>query len=193
MTDMKLWSEAKDIAKDQLRHGKVHYSDLMKATKTIYDDLLQMENGPVIDAEIIDSKPAQAALPASSGSKFKHEIVNGMVRCAECGKLLKTLSANHLGQHDISRQGYMTKHAVSEKDMQGKIDRSKVKKGEDNALKIMSYIMKAYDIKRGEVKSFVVKHGFEDIKDLMAQAKEKGVAALDLLKKKALLPKEGAE
>jgi len=87
----------------------------------------------------------------------------------------------------------MQKFGVSEKDMQGTIDRSNVKRGEDNALTIMGYIMKAYDIKRGEVKTFVTEKGFEDIKDLMAKAKEKGVAALDLLKEKAPLPKKEAK
>ena len=87
----------------------------------------------------------------------------------------------------------MQKFGVSEKDMQGTIDRSNVKKGEDNALTIMGYIMKAYDIKRGEVKPFVIKQGYEDIKDLMAKAKEKGIAALDLLEEKAPLPEKEAK
>ena len=186
MIDLKLWAEAKDIAKDQMRHGKIHYSDFEKVTKTIYEDLVRMENGPVIDVQAIE-RQGQAALPAAPVSKFKHEIVDGKVRCAECGKLLKSISGNHLGTHKMDRSDYMAKHDVSDKEMQGTIER-KVRKGDDNSLTILSYIMKAYSIKREEVKPFVAKNGFKDIKDLMEQAKGKGIPALDLLKEKAPIP-----
>ena len=191
MTDKKLWSEAIDIAKDQMRHGKIHYSDLQKAAQAIYDDLLQMEEGPFIDVSSIASKSSQLALPTAPESKYKHETVGGKVRCAECGKLLKSLSNNHLHTHNnMTREEYMAKHGVTDKDMQGDIER-KVKTGDDNALKILGYIMKEYDITRSEVKAFVVKYGFKDLKDLMAQAKDKNISALDLLKEKAPTPKKG--
>lgn len=191
MIDVKLWAEARDIAKDQMRHGKIHYSDFEKVTKVIYDDLLRMEDGPVIDVKAIEDQ-AQTALPAAPVSKFKHEIVDGEVRCAECGRLMKSISGNHLNIHKMTRIDYMAKHGVSDKDMQGAIER-KVRKGEDNSLTILSYIMKAYSLKRQEVKPFVKKHGFDDLKDLMAQAKDKGMSALDLLKEKAPIPEKKAE
>lgn len=184
MIDKKLLSEAKDIAKDQMRHGKIHYSDFEKATKAIYNDLLQMENMASFDVSSIEAEVPQVALPVAPASKFKHEKVAGKVRCAECGNTFKSLSVNHLHGHGITREEYMVKYGLTDKDMQGDIER-KVKTGEDNALTIMSYIMKEYELKRAEVKPFVQKHGFKDIKDLMAQAKDKGSSALNLLKEKA--------
>lgn len=189
MIDKKLLSEAKDIAKDQMRHGKIHYSDFEKATKAIYDDLLQMENMASFDVSSIETEAPQVALPVAPASKFKHEKVAGKVRCAECGNTFKSLSVNHLNSHGITREEYMVKYALTDKDMQGDIER-KVKTGDDNALTIMSYIMKEYDLKRAEAKPFVQQYGFGDIKGLMAQAKEKNVSALDLLKEKAPTPKK---
>ncbi|WP_084158980.1 MucR family transcriptional regulator [Solidesulfovibrio alcoholivorans] len=184
MIDKKLLSEAKDIAKDQMRHGKIHYSDFEKATKAIYDDLLQMENLASFDVSSIEAEAPQIALSVAPASKFKHEKVAGKVRCAECGNTFKTLSVNHLRIHGITREEYMVKYGLTDKDMQGDIER-KVKTGDDNALTIMSYIMKEYDLKRAEVKPFVTEYGFSDIKGLMAQAKDKGIPALNLLKEKA--------
>ena len=195
MYDKKTWDEAVDLAKKQLRYGNIEHDELRRVTESLYDQLMDIQRGPdVIDVNPIQTVDVLKSLPGSAGNEGKHEVVDGMVKCAECGKLLKSITSLHLQKHAVTktRQEYMQKYGVSEKDMQGTIDRSKVKKGEDNALTIMSHIMKAYDIKRGEVKPFVVEHGFEDIKDLMAQAKEKGVAALDLLKTKAPLPKKDA-
>lgn len=189
--DLKLWAEARDIAKDQMRHGKIHYSDFEKTTKSIYEDLIRMESGPFIDVKAIEDE-AQKALPVTPEPKIKHEIVNGMVRCAECGKLLKSISGNHLSVHKMTRLEYMAKHGVSDKEMQGTIER-KVRKGENNALKILSYIMKEYGLKRDEVKPFVAKHGFNDLKDLMIQAKDKNMSALDLLKERAPISEVKAE
>ncbi|MEL7640003.1 MAG: MucR family transcriptional regulator [Solidesulfovibrio sp.] len=191
MIDKKLWSEAKDIAKDQMRHGKIHYSDFEKVTKVIYDDLLRMENGPVIDVMAMEEQ-VKPALPAASVSKFKHEIVDGEVRCAECGNLFKTLAVHIKQKHGMDSIAYMAKHGVSRKDMQGTIERN-ARTGGDNPLTILSNIMKAYDIKRNEVKPFVAKNGFKDLKDLMAQAKDKGMSTLDLLKEKAPTPAKKAE
>uniref|UniRef100_I2PWW9 ROS/MUCR transcriptional regulator protein n=1 Tax=Desulfovibrio sp. U5L TaxID=596152 RepID=I2PWW9_9BACT len=194
MYDKKAWDEAVDLAKKQLRYGNIEHDELKRVTESIYTQLLDIQHGPdLIDVTAISQVEEQKSLPASKESGFKHEIVDGKVRCAECGKLLKSITLLHLKPHGFnSREEYMKKYGVSEKDMQGTIERN-TKKGEDNALTIMSYIMKAYDIKRGQVKPFVVKHGFEDIKDLMAQAKEKSVSALDLLKTKAPLPKKEAK
>lgn len=195
MYDKKAWDEATVLAKAQLRHGNIEHDELKRVTESIYSQLVEIQQGPdVIDVTTIQQVEEPKALPAPTESGLKHEIVDGKVRCAVCGKLLKSITMLHLKPHGFnSREEYMKKFGVSEKDMQGTIDRSNVKRGEDNALTIMSYIMKAYDIKRGEVKTLVVKHGFEDIKDLMAKAKGKNVSALDLLKEKAPLPKKEAE
>ena len=193
MIDVKLWAEARDIAKDQMRHGKIHYSDFEKVTKTIYEDLLKMEDGPIIDVKPISSQNARGALPASSDSKFKHEFVNGKVRCSICGKLFKSISQNHLNTHsNMLREDYMTKFGLNDDQMQGTIERH-VKTGDDNSLTILSYVMKEYNLKRAEAKPFVIEHGFTDLVDLMAQAKEKGISALELLKEKAPVPKKKAE
>lgn len=53
MFHKKLWTEAIDMAKDQLRHGKVHHSDLQKVAESIYKDLLILEEGPVFEANTI--------------------------------------------------------------------------------------------------------------------------------------------
>lgn len=194
MYDKKTWDEAVDLAKKQLRYGNIEHDELRRVTESIYDQLMDIQRGPdFIDVNPIQSVDRLKSLPGSTGNEGKHEVVDGMVKCAECGKLLKSITSLHLQKHPVTktRQEYMQKYGVSEKDMQGTIERN-VKKGQDNALTIMSYIMKAYDIKRGEVKPFVAEHGFEDIKGLMTQAKEKGVPALDLLKTKAPLPKKDA-
>jgi hypothetical protein len=193
MYDKKAWDEAVVLAKAQLRHGNIEHDELKRVTESIYTQLVEIQQGPdIINVTTIQQVEEQKALPAPIESGFKHEIVDGKVRCAVCGKLLKSITNLHLGTHaEIkTREEYMEKFGVSEKNMQGTIDRSKAKKGEDNALTIMGYIMKAYDIKRGEVKPFVIKQGYKDIKDLMAQAKEKKISALDLLKEKAPLPKK---
>jgi len=196
MYDKKAWDEATVLAKAQLRHGNIEHDELKRVTESIYSQLVEIQQGPdVIDVTTIQQVEEPKALPAPAEIGFKHEIVDGKVKCAVCGKLLKSITNLHLKTHSEikTREEYMQKFGVSEKDMQGTIDRSNVKRGEDNALTIMGYIMKAYDIKRGEVKTFVTEKGFEDIKDLMAKAKEKGVAALDLLKEKAPLPKKEAK
>jgi hypothetical protein len=194
MYDKKAWDEAAVLAKAQLRHGNIEHDELKRVTESIYSQLVEIQHGPdIIDVTTIQQVEEPKALPDPTESGFKHEIVDGKVRCAVCGKLLKSITLLHLKPHGFaSREEYMSKYGVSGKDMQGTIERN-TKKGEENSFTIISYIMKAYDIKRAEAKPFVIKHGFEDIKDLMAQAKEKGVAALDLLKEKAPLPKEKGE
>lgn len=192
MMDGKIWAEAKDIAKDQMRHGKIHYADFEKATKVIYDDLIRMENGPVIDVNLIGQQPLQAALPASDESVFKHELVAGKIRCAICGKLFKSLSSNHLNSHKMTRDEYMVKFGVDDKDMHGDIKRN-VLMGDDNSLKILSYIMDAYGLTRNKVKPFVIENGFDGLKDLMKQAKDKNISALDMLKEKAPIPDRKGE
>ena len=195
MYDKKAWEEAVDLAKKQLRYGNIEHDELKRVTESIYTQLVEIQQGPdIIDVTPIQQVEKPKALPAPTESGFKHEIVEGKVRCAVCGKLLKSITLLHLKRHGFNtREEYMQKFGVSEKNMQGTIDRSNVKKGEDNALTIMGYIMKAYGIKRGEVKPFVIKQGYEDIKDLMAKAKEKNISALDLLEEKAPLPKKEAE
>jgi hypothetical protein len=195
MYDKKAWDEATVLAKAQLRHGNIEHDELKRVTESIYSQLVEIQQGPdIIDVTAVQQVEEPKALPAPTETGFKHEIIDGKVKCAVCGKLFKSITLLHLKPHGFSsREEYMQKFGVSEKDMQGTIDRSNVKRGEDNALTIMGHIMKAYDIKRGEVKPFVVEKGFEDIKDLMVKAKEKGVAALDLLKEKAPLPKKDTE
>ena len=187
MFNKKLWSEAVDIAKDQARHGKVHYSDLQKATETIYNDLLILEQGPIFDTNTIPEPSSQPALPASSAppaSIFKHERVGDLVRCAECGKLMKSITVPHLKSHGInSREEYMQKYGALKEDMTGNIKRE-VLKGDENPLKISNLIMKEYKVAKGEVNKFIAKHGFADLKDLMKKAKDAGVLPFELFKDK---------
>lgn len=133
-----------------------------------------MENGPVIDINLVEQQASQPALPASGESGFKHEFVVGKVRCALCGKPYKSLSSNHLNSHIITREEYMAKFGVNDKDMHGDIKRN-VLVGDDNSLKILSYIMDVYGLTRDRVKPFVIDHGFDGLKDLMKQAKDKNI------------------
>jgi hypothetical protein len=195
MYDKKAWEEAVDLAKKQLRYGNIEHDELKRVTESIYSQLLDIQDGPdVFDVASVRQVEEQKALPSPTESGFKHEIIDGKVKCAVCGKLLKSITNLHLGTHTEikTREEYMQKFGVSEKDMQGTIERN-TKKGEDNALTPMHHIAKAYGIKRAEVKPFVIKYGYEDIKDLMTKAKEKKISALDLLKEKAPLPKKDAE
>lgn len=169
---MKLWAEARYIAKDQMRHGKIHHSDFEKVTKTICEDLFRMEDGPIVDVKPIRSQTDKVALPAASDSKFKNEIVNGKVRCFICGKLFKSMSQNNLNTHEnMLRDDYMAKFGVTDKDMQGTIERH-AKTGDDNYLTILIYVMKEYNLKRAKAKPFVIKSGFANLVDLMVQAKK---------------------
>ncbi|MFU2207307.1 MucR family transcriptional regulator [Solidesulfovibrio sp. C21] len=184
MFNRKLWSEAVDIAKDQARHGKVHYSDLQKVTETIYKDLLELDHGPAYEANTILASSNQMALPAVPVGKFKHEYVDGKVRCAVCGKTFKSITIVHLKSHGInSREEYMQKYGVANEDMTGDIKRT-VLKGDNNPLKISDYIMKEYKVARSEVSNFIAENGFKDLKDLMKQAKDAGVMPFEFFKDK---------
>ncbi|BAH73573.1 MucR family transcriptional regulator [Solidesulfovibrio magneticus] len=184
MFNKKLWSEAVDIAKDQARHGKVHYSDLQKATETIYNDLLLLEQGPVFETNPIPEPSTQAALPAPSAGIFKHERVGDFVTCAECGEQMKSISIAHLKKHGInSREEYMQKHGVLKKDMIGNIKRE-VLKGEENPLTVLGHIMREYKVARDDVNEFIAEHGFTDLKDLMKKAKVAGVLPFEFFQDK---------
>ena len=191
MIDKKTWDDAFNLAKAQVRHGNADYSDLRSVTEEIYKQMIDIKDVP--DTYDVTPTSAQNKRLASSDSKFKHEVVNGKVRCAICGKLFKSISQNHLNTHEnILRDDYMIKYGVNDKEMQGTIERH-AKTGDDNSLTILSYVMKEYKLKRAEAKPFVIKHGFVDLVDLMAQAKEKGISALELLKEKAPVPKKTVE
>ena len=187
MFHKKLWSEAIDMAKDQLRHGKVHHSDLQKVAESIYKDLLVLEEGPVFEANTILQPSSQPALPAVPVGKFKHERVGDLVRCAECGKPMKSITIVHLKKHSInSREEYMQKHGVLNEDMTGDIKRT-VLKGDNNPLKISDYIKKEYNVAKSEVNNFIAKQNFKDIKDLkelMLKATEAGKLPFDFFKAK---------
>uniref|UniRef100_I2Q001 ROS/MUCR transcriptional regulator protein n=1 Tax=Desulfovibrio sp. U5L TaxID=596152 RepID=I2Q001_9BACT len=173
MIDKEIWAEALNLAKDQLRHGKVHFSELEVVTKSIYEKLCSLRCGPVIDIEAEEPKELETAL--------KHEKTKKYVKCAICGKEAKTLTDRHTRSHGLTRQEYMDKFEVSKKDMSVKSTR-KTTTGEDNPLKQMQMIMQGFGVKRGEVKGFVTEKGFDGLKGLAAAAKEKNVGILELLK-----------
>lgn len=180
MVNMKLWAEAVDIAKDQLRHGKVHYSDLQKATQVIYNDLLEMERGPVWDVKEIVNQEPQTALPAAQEVKFKHEVVDGQVRCAICGKLFTSLNMKHLSSHGFSsKEEYMNRVGVSPEKMIG--TKRTMPEGEDFPVVVFANIMKKYGKKRNEVTQFIMDSGFDGLKDLTSKAREAKKKPLDLL------------
>ncbi len=172
MIDKELWGEALNLAKDQLRHGKVHYSELEVVTGNIYEKLLALRSGPAMSVEAESVKELETP---------RHEKTRKGVKCAVCGAEFKTLTARHLYSHGLTREEYMDKFGVSKKDMSVKIPR-KTTTGEDNPLKQMQLIMKEFGLKRGEVKSFVTDKGFDGLKGLAAAAKEKQVGILDLLR-----------
>uniref|UniRef100_I2Q6F9 ROS/MUCR transcriptional regulator protein n=1 Tax=Desulfovibrio sp. U5L TaxID=596152 RepID=I2Q6F9_9BACT len=173
MIDKEIWAEALNLAKDQLRHGKVHFSELEVVTKSIYEKLCSLRCGPVVNTEAEGPKEPEAVQ--------KHEKTKKYVKCAICGKEGKTLTEKHTRSHGLTRQEYMDKFDVSKKDMSVKSTR-KTATGEDNPLNQMYQIMKEFEIKRGEVKNFVTEKGFAGLKGLAAAAKEKGVGILELLK-----------
>ncbi len=182
MIDKEIWAEALNLAKDQLRHGKVHFSELEVVTKSIYEKLCALRCGPIDENEPEASQQIDAAR--------KHEKTRKAVKCAICGTEFKTLGKRHLASHGLTREEYMKKFDVPKKDMSVKSAR-KTTTGEDNPLKQMQMIMKEFDIKRGEVKEFVTDKGFDGLKGLAAAAKEKNVGILDLLREAAAQDAKG--
>jgi len=173
MIDKEVWAEALNLAKDQLRHGKVHFSELEVVAKSIYEKLISLKSGPIIDIE---------PEPVIQIEAQRHEKTRKSVKCAICGKESKVLTKAHLESHGLTREEYMEKFGVSKKDMSVKIARKTVT-GDANPLKQMQLIMKEFGLKRGEVKKFVIDKGFDGLKGLAATAKEKNVGILELLKK----------
>lgn len=176
MIDKKIWDEAFNLAKDQIRHGKVYYQDLESVTQDIYQQMILVKQGPAcIDVEIVQP------LSIESKSVFKHEVVEGKVKCGECGESFMSLTIKHLKKHGFAtREEYMQKHGVIKKDMSGDIVR-KVAKGADNPLKLMNLIMQEYNVPRGEIIKFVNKYGFKDLIDLKKQAKDRNKDPMEFL------------
>ena len=171
MIDKEIWAEAFNLAKDQLRHGKIHFSDLEGVAKGIYDKIEILRSGPIIDITAEPLKQIEAP---------RHEKTRKCVKCALCGAEFKTLTKKHLATHGLTREEYMKKFDVSKKDMSVKVAR-KTSTGDDNPLKQMQMIMKEFGIARGEVKKFVMDKGFDGLKGLATAAKEKGVGIIELL------------
>ena len=100
---------------------------------------------------------------------------------------MKSITIVHLKKHSInSREEYMQKHGVLNEDMNGNIKR-KVLTGDHNSLKISNLIMKEYKVARSEVNNFIAKFGFDNLKDLMKQAKDAGKLPFDLFKEKTII------
>jgi len=173
MIDKEIWAEALNLAKDQLRHGKVHFSELEVVTMSIYEKLISLKSGPIIDIEPVSMKQIEAQ---------QHTKTRKGVKCAICGKEVKVLTEKHIKTHGLTREEYMEKFGVSKKDMSIKIAR-KTATGDANPLKQMQLIMKEFGLKKKDVKKFVIDKGFEGLKGLAATAKEKNVGILELLKK----------
>lgn len=172
MIDKEIWAEALNLAKDQLRHGKVHFSELEVVTKSIYEKLTALSAGPIIDVQPEPMKQIEAA---------QHVKTKKGVKCAVCGVEFKVLGTKHLETHGLTRKEYMDKFGVTKKDMSVKIARNTLT-GENNPLKQIQMIMKEFGIKRGDVTQFVLDNGFDGMKSLAAAAKEKNVGILELLK-----------
>jgi len=172
MVDKEIWAEALNLAKDQLRHGKVHFSELEVVTKSIYDKLISLSAGPIIDIQPEPIKQIEAP---------QHVKTKKGVKCAICGAEFKVLGTKHLESHGLTREQYMEKFGVSKKDMSIAIAR-KTAKGEANPLKQMQMIMREFGVKRGAVTQFIMDKGYDGLKQLTAAAKEKNVGILELLK-----------
>lgn len=168
-----IWEEALNLTKDQLRHGKIHHGELESVTKLIYEKLLYLNAGPQIESQYVT---------ASQMPTLFHEKSNAYVKCAVCGKEFKTLTSRHLATHGFhSRTEYMKKFNVRLKDMSIHIKRN-VTKGDNNPLMCMHRIMDEFKIKKGEVKSFVVKSGYTGLKELIDKAIEGNIDYIDLIK-----------
>jgi hypothetical protein len=175
MIDKEIWAEALNLAKDQLRHGKVYFSELEVVTKSISEKLTALSAGPIIDVQPEPMKQIEAP---------QHVKTKKGVKCAVCGEEFKVLGTKHLESHGLTRKEYMDKYGVAKKDMSVKIVR-KTTSGEDNPLKQMQMIMKTFEVKRGGVTQFIMDKGYSGLKELAAAAKEKDVGILELLKASA--------
>ena len=169
--DKELWAESFLLAKDQMRHGKITVADLEDTTKKIYLKLESLGNGPVIDIE-----PSKLL----SIEEKVHGKTRKFVKCAECGKEYKLLTAKHLKVHGLTRKQYMEKYRIKNADMSVTVPR-KTTKGENNPLTIMSDIMKSYKISRKEVMVFLKKKEFAGIKQLKEFAEENKMNPLKVL------------
>ena len=174
MIDKEIWAEALNLAKDQLRHGKVHFSELEVVTKSIYEKLTALSAGPIIDIQ-------PEILPRLE--EAKHIKTKKGVVCALCGKEFKSLTKKHLQMHGMTREEYMERFGVSKKDMSIASGR-KTPTGDDNPLKKMHMIMKEFNVKRGDVTKFIKESGYDDLKSLMELEKTKEIGLIDLLKQK---------
>ena len=96
MIDKEVWAEALNLAKDQLRHGKVHFSELEVVTKSIYEKLISLKSGPIIDIEPEPMKQIEAQ---------QHTKTRKSVKCAICGKEGKVLTSKHLASHVLLSPG----------------------------------------------------------------------------------------
>ena len=172
MIDKEIWAEALNLAKDQLRHGKVHFSELELVTKSIYEKLIALSAGPIIDVQSEPMKQIEAP---------QHVKTKMVVKCAICGEEYKTLTERHLKTHGMTRKEYMDKFGVTKKEMSVKVAR-KTPKGEDNPLKQMYLIMTEFGVNRGDVTQFIKDKGYDSLKGLVAAAKEKNVGFIELLK-----------
>lgn len=172
--DRETWNEALSLAKDQLHHGKIHFSELESTTLKIFESLNSLMAGPVLEVEAASTEEVKIE---------KHEVTADGVKCAICGKVAKVLTKKHLAKHNISREEYLKRFNVKKKDMHIVTNRPNVS-GMYNPLKVMNEIMKGHGIERNAVQNYVKQHGYDSIKALLADAKEKKVAPFSLLKEK---------
>lgn len=175
MVDKEIWAEALNLAKDQLRHGKVHFSELEVVAKSIYEKLISLSCGPVIDVQPEPVKQIEAP---------QHVKTKKAVKCAVCGEEFKVLGSKHLASHGLTRKEYMDKFGVSKKDMSIKIAR-KTLSGDDSPLTKIHLIMKEFGVKRGDVTQFIKDKGYDNLNGLVTAAKEKNTGIIELLKASA--------
>ena len=175
MVDNEIWKESFMLAKDQLRHGKITVNDLDDTTQQIYNKLISLSKGPIIDTFAIHQNAIE---------QNQHLKTNKFVSCAKCGKEFKVLTTSHLQSCGFkSRNEYMSKYNVSKADLSVKVKR-KTTKGDANPLSIMAMIMKSYEIKREDVMQFLNDLEFKDIKDLKLSAVDSKMSPLELLYKR---------
>ena len=177
MENKKIWLEAIGLAKDQARHGKVHYSEIQQVAKDIYQDLLMLEHQDVFDVQIIKNIELEPVVES------KHEKTKDAIKCAVCGKPFKVLTEKHIKTHGFAdKKEYLAKFGLTKQDITIKGRKSGAK---NPTLSVMHSIIKQYGLNRNGVKEFLVDKGFSGLKDLMDKAKESGKEPLDYLEQAA--------
>jgi len=190
-----VWVEALGLAKDQIRHGNIYYTELETAANQIYTNLVSLaENGPalaVTDAfalektvDLMGEVDIDNVIEKKSDVTAKyarHYKEKRFVRCAICGDKLQWLSVPHLRKHGLSKEEYCERfgckpEALSTRQKAKKAEVKKIEtkkpevkkpiRGDENPLHILKDVMVEFGLNRTEVIPYLEKVGLNNITGL---------------------------